>query len=53
MVRTSDQIGELLLESQAIFREPIEFLWGNHLDGGINDLQEETMVSGKEVANQE
>lgn len=51
MVRTSDQIRELLLESQAILRVPIELLWCDYLDGGINNLLEKTMVSEREAAN--
>jgi len=44
-VRTGDQIRELLLESQAILREPLEFLWCDYLDGGIDNLSEGTVVS--------
>ena len=36
--RTSDQIGELFLESQAILRVPLELLWCDKLDSGINNL---------------
>ena len=49
MTQTSNQIRELLLEGQTILREPIEFLWCDHLDGGINDLREKAMVSEQRV----
>jgi len=49
MGQTSDQIGELLLESQAILSVPFEFLWCDKLDGGINNLREKTMVSVRRV----
>jgi hypothetical protein len=49
MARTSDQLRELLLEGKTILREPIKFLWRDHLDGGINDLREKAMVSEQRV----
>jgi hypothetical protein len=49
MARTSDQLRELLLEGKTILREPIKFLWRDHLDGGINDLREKAMVSEERV----
>jgi len=39
MVRTGDQIWELFLECQTILREPLELLWRDYLDGGINNLE--------------
>ena len=43
MVPTSDQIGEPLLESQKIFSVPLEFLWCDELDGGIDNLEKATV----------
>jgi hypothetical protein len=43
--RTSDQVGELLLESQTILGEPVEFFWGDYLDGGIDYLWRKPMVN--------
>ena len=42
MVLTSDQIGELL-ENQTLLSVPLEFLWCDDLDGGIDNLEKATV----------